>query len=124
MADRTDQYHSSATRFFREQVGPSDQLHTSNYVIDETITRLRVSAGYHAAMKFAESAYVSLTHQINAVDRALELEALKLFRRYHDHDLSFTDCTTMAFSNRLSIMHLFVYDKVFRNLGYTLVPGF
>ncbi len=123
LADRTDQYHSTAISFFKDQVGPSDPLHTSNYVLDETIARLRVSAGYHAALVFAESAHASRRHQIHQVDRDLELEALRLFKRYRDHDFSFTDCTTLALLDRLSITHLFAYDKVFRAVGYSLVPN-
>ncbi len=123
LADRADQYHQSATRFFREEVGPSDQLHTSNFVIDETITRLRSASGYQIAVTFAEKAYSTHVYQIHTVDRELEHEALKLLRRFHDHELSFTDCTTAALASRLSTRHLFAYDHVFQQIGYVLVPN-
>ncbi len=124
LADRSDQYHASATDFFREEIDPSDQIYTSNYVLDETITRLRVSAGYHTAEKFAEFIYSSKTHQIQAVDREIEREALRFFKQYHDHEFSFTDCTTLVFLHRLAIPQLFAYDRVFQNVGCSLVPGF
>lgn len=123
LSDRTDQYHLSAIRFFKEQIHPDDQLYTSNYVVDETITRLRVGANHYAAVKFADSIYTTHTHSISVIDHAIELAALRLFKQYHDHDFSFTDCTTMVLLNQLAIPFLFAYDKASRNVGYHLVPS-
>ena len=75
-------------------------------------------------MAFAEMIFASRFHQIHTVDREVELTALRLFKRYHDHDLSFTDCTTLVFLDQLSIHQIFAYDQVFKNVGYHLVPGF
>lgn len=123
LADRADQHHASAARFIREQVTPADQLHTSNYVLDETITRLRVSAGYRAAAAFAEKAFTTRSYQRHVVDADVEADAFRVFTRYSDHDLSFTDCTTIVWLERLSITQVFAYDRAFQAVGYQLVPG-
>ena len=54
LADRTDQYHAQASRFL-QAASAAPEFHTSNYVLNEVITRLRFTAGVRVAVDFAES---------------------------------------------------------------------
>lgn len=121
LADRTDQYHVQASRFV-QSVSAVPEFHTSTYILNEVITRLRFTAGVVAALNFAESIRASRLHQIHLVDRRIEDHALAVLRKYADHPLSFTDCTTIVLMEQLRLTRIFAFDDDFRKVGYLLVP--
>lgn len=121
LADRSDQYHASADRFLRG-LEDGSKLHTSNYILDETLTRLRFTAGLAAALKFAGLAYRPGTFQIHYVDAFIDQEALRILSRYRDKKLSHTDATTVVFLKRLGLQQIFSFDADFRTLGLEVLP--
>jgi predicted nucleic acid-binding protein len=121
LADRTDQYHEQASRVLHATPA-APELHTSNYVLDEVITRLRFTAGVQAAVGFAESVRASRLYQIHPIDQRIEGLALAALKKYADHPLSFTDCTTIVLMEQLRLTRIFAFDEDFRKIGYLLVP--
>ena len=119
--DHADQFHSAA-KTFSDTISEQAQLITSNYVIDEMITRLRMTAGADVATRAAERLWGDDRYRIHTVDRSIEVEALKQLRKYADHRLSFTDCTSIVFLEQLDIHRVFAFDDDFRKLGYHMVP--
>ena len=122
LADSADQDHQAAARFFRE-CPPGTQFHTSNHIFSETVTRLRRTAGHLAALRWGKTTLESRQTVRHYVDQELEREALKIFERYHDHPLSFVDCTTLVLLQRLGADRIFTFDHDFQRLGYSIVPG-
>lgn len=122
LADSTDQDHPAAARFLRE-CPPETQFHTSSHVFSETVTRLRRTAGHRAALRWGKATLESRQTVRHYVDQELEREALRIFERYHDHPLSFVDCTTFVLLQRLGADRIFTFDRDFQRLGYLLVPG-
>ena len=121
LADRSDQFHRPA-KALMETLPSSTRFQTSNYVVDETVTRLRLTAGVRVAVLAAEALWSSELYQVHTVDRAIEEQALKLLQKYADHHLSFTDCTTLVLLERLGLGEVFAFDEDFRNVGYRVVP--
>lgn len=121
LADRSDQYHAQARQFLRTSPA-APAFHTSNYVLNEVITRLRFTAGVRVAVEFAESIRASRLYQIHPVDQRIEGLALAALKKYADHPLSFTDCTTMVLMDQLRLTRIFAFDEDFRKVGYLLVP--
>ncbi len=121
LADRTDQYHVQATQFLRT-ASSAPELHTSNYVLNEVITRLRFTAGVRIAVEFAESIQGSRLYTIHPIDQRIETLALAVLKKYADHPLSFTDCTTIVLMEQLRLTRIFAFDEDFRKVGYLLVP--
>lgn len=122
LEDRSDGKHDEARRFF-ESLRPADRLHTSNYVVDETVTRLRYTAGHGAAVAFAEAVLASRLFTIHYVDSQLEAAAVKILKRFKDKKLSFTDCTTMALLETAGLDAVFAFDEDFVAAGFRVVPG-
>lgn len=120
LADRSDQYHKPAKAFL--QTLQTAQLHTSSYVLDETITRLRFTAGVQVAVKVAESLWSSELYEIHPVDQRIERLALGTMKKFSDHQLSFTDCTTIVLMEHLQLERIFAFDDDFRKAGYLLAP--
>ena len=120
LADRSDQYHQRAKAFV--QAARAVEFHTSTYILDETITRLRFTAGVQVAVKVAESLWESRLYQIHPVDQPIERAALAILKKFSDQRLSFTDCTTIALMDRVGLERIFAFDDDFRKVGYLLVP--
>ena len=122
LADRDDQNHDRAAAFLKQHAA-TGVSHTSNYVISETVTRLRRTAGPRVAWKLFDDLHASDLVRIHYSDEALDQEAIRLFKKYEDQELSFVDCTTAAILDRMGIDEIFAFDDDFRRVGYTVVPG-
>lgn len=122
LSDENDQHHAAAQPCLEEfPVGV--QLHTSNYVVAEAITRIRSQAGPDAAWRWAEALRRNLAVRIHYADRSFDDHALRVFRKYADQDLSFADCSTVVLMGRLGINRIFAFDDDFRKLGFEVAPS-
>ncbi len=121
LEDRSDARHARAKRFWETLVS-SDRLVTSNYVVDETLTRLRYTVGPEAALAFAEAVLKSRLIAVRYVDREWEAAALALMRKFRDQRLSFTDCTSLAFMRAERFDAIFAFDDDFPRCGPRAVP--
>lgn len=91
---------------------------TSDYVIDETITRLRYSVGYKEAVGWGRNILVSnVVERIN-VDEEIFNRAWELFEKYDDKMLSFTDCTSFSIMEKMGIRKVFAFDEDFDKVGF------
>ena len=121
LAAGADQFHREAKEFY-ETLRPLDKLHTSNYVLDETITRLRFSAGFSVSLKFAKELFHNSSFQIHTINPACEKAALAVFEKYKDYALSFTDCTNFVLMQELDISEIFTFDEDFKKIGCRVYP--
>lgn len=121
LADRSDQYHPRATQFI-VSFSSEPNFHISNFILNEVITRLRFTVGVRVALQFTESIKKSRFYTIHTIDHRIEDLALEILRKYEDHPLSFTDCTTIVLMEQLRIQRIFAFDEDFRKVGYLMVP--
>lgn len=98
-------------------------LFTSNQVIDETLTLLGRRAGHTFAAERAETIYLSKALTILRSSEAEELEAIRLFRKFADQRVSFTDCLSFALMRRHRIKIAFSFDEHFRVAGFDLLEA-
>ncbi len=54
VTDKSDQYHSRAVAYFGELLKFRQPLLTTNFVLDETYTRLKRKLGSHASIIFGD----------------------------------------------------------------------
>lgn len=127
LADRRDPAHDAAARRMRSLIDDGNLPITSNYVLDEAYTGIRLRAGVRAAIAFGEDirslANRSALH-LEWVDEGRERAAWSLFRRYTQlRDLSFTDCTSFAIMRELGVERVLTADVHFEkvNLGFVRV---
>jgi hypothetical protein len=115
-----DAHHSIAmatVRAFREQ------LVTTDYVADETLTLLRARQENHRAVAFGHRVIDGQWAKIVHLDESDFAEAWKLFQQFHDKRWSFTDCASRVVMERLGIQRAFAFDDHFRQFGtVTVVP--
>jgi len=117
---RRDQYHQEAIRLWKELEASKKSICTSNFVIDETITLLARKANGNYAVEKAKIIFSSNVLEIIRVDERLELQAVRLFEKYADQNISFTDCVSFAIMRQNNIVDTFSFDKHFIYAGFNL----
>ena len=122
--DPSDQNYNKANDFMQEvKRSPISKFITSNFIIDETITLIRMKLGHSAAVKFGRQIRKSRVVKIIHVTEKIEERAWKIFERYSDKDFSFTDCTSFVIMDIEKIRNVFTFDKHFARYGFVMKPS-
>lgn len=121
--DKDDPFHKLTKRTWADFKRKGSLVFTSNFVIDETITLLRVRVDHASAVEFGEAIHASEVIGVIPVDEAFENEAWTIFKRYDDKSFSFTDCTSFAIIRKLKFDLAFTLDHHFRQFGFNSVPS-
>ena len=121
LADRTDRFHPVAVEFMRHHEG---LLVTSNLIIYETVTLIRMRLGFEPSVRFGRRLFdETITPSLRVTTKDAS-DAWALFRRYRDKRFSFVDCTSFVLLERYGIGAAFAFDDDFRQLGkWTVYPS-
>lgn len=120
-----DDYHEIGSPYYSDLLRTGTQLLTSDYVLDETLTRLRQNANLEVAEKYWQA--VRDAEKIGrlivlSIDNSVREAAFEIFRKYRDQDFSFTDCTSFVLAQREQVDVVFAFDKHFRHFGLIVQP--
>ena len=99
---------------------------TSNYVDDETATRLRYDGGLEAALRFRDLLRESASAdrlRVIWVDERIEAEAWEILEHYAALTFSLTDATSAAVARRWRLSEFFGLDHHFEALRFAVLPG-
>ena len=124
LSDRRDQHHRDAVAIYSRLKRQKERFLTTDYLIDETVTRLGYDLNHSTAVKFLdfiERAEETGVLTVAEIDRPLFQEAKRLFRQYNSAKLSFTDCTSFAVCQMYKISEAFAFDQHFTMMGITLL---
>ena len=116
-----DEHHLAANAFLQD-AGRAFQWVTTNWILWEAVTWLSRRAGHASAVRFGERLLVSGKLEIVTVTPRLEMSAWEIFRRCHDKDFGFIDCTSFATMRALGITAAFTFDEHFRQAGFRTLP--
>lgn len=101
----------------------TDQLITTDYVIDELLTLLKIRGEFQRSLNLGRSIFAEEVVSIEWVLPGDALQAWEIFQQHHDKGWSFTDCVSRAVIERLHIGTAFAFDDHFRQFGtVTVVP--
>ena len=117
-----DQYHETALEAFEEVGEEGAELATTDFVIAETVTRVRGRAGVEEAARAWESLENGEIVELLDVSRECRAAARRIFRKYRELDLSFVDCVSFAVMNKLGIREALTFDSDFAKAGYVVLP--
>jgi uncharacterized protein len=122
-ADAADPVHQSACNIRDHWLEQGDQLLTTDYVVDETLTLLRLRLGLPAAEDWWHSMAASRRVQRELIHDERAERARQIFFRYRDKNFSFTDCTSFAVMRELRLRQALTTDSHFRQAGFEMLPG-
>ena len=115
-----DADHAAARTWFDSNTDP---LVTTDYVVDELLTLLRVRGEFRRALEVGPALFNGDLCQVEWVSPADVENAWGVFSGYHDKSWSFTDCVSRVVMERLRIMTAAAFDEHFRQFGtVTVVP--
>lgn len=118
-----DTHHEAARRTLPAIVQASQSLVTSNLIVGETYTLLRLSKGYREAKRFLDTLSQSTRLERVFITESLEQQAYEILHRYSDHPFSFVDATSFALMRQQRIRHAFAFDSHFATAGFLRIPG-
>jgi len=95
---------------------------TSDYIIDETLTRIRYAVGHKEAVEWGKDILASKVIEKIEIGKEIFEHAWELFQTYDDKKLSFTDCTSFALMKKRGIEKVFSFDGDFARIGFVLLP--
>ncbi|WP_435335850.1 type II toxin-antitoxin system VapC family toxin [Haloarchaeobius sp. TZWWS8] len=127
--DRDAERHDAAVAAFDELLdGVYGQPYTSDYVLDETVTLTRVRTGsFEAADTLAsrilgEEPFPDVFEVVQAGPTEVR-GALKVFRTYDDHELSFTDAMLVHLCRERDIDAVLSFDDDFDGVVDRIEPS-
>lgn len=113
-----DANHAAAVAWLKQNREP---LLTTDYLIDETLTLLRVRMEKARAAALGEQLFGGRLAAIYFLTENDIRAAWDVFRDYADKEWSFTDCTSKVVMEGLRLTTAFSFDKHFRQFGTILV---
>lgn len=120
IVDPKDDFYKQAKKILKNLQKEKATLITSNYVLDESFTLIKLRCGREMVDRFrkdlSESSLVITIMRITVADEA---KAWDWFLKDWA-DLSFTDCVSFALMNRLGINRIVTFDKHFQRAGFKI----
>ncbi|HEV2520024.1 MAG TPA: PIN domain-containing protein [Thermoplasmata archaeon] len=124
LLDQGDGHHSRAMDFQRVlKGGAHGRLITTDYVLDESITYLRLTAGVEQARSFRQIVQASESVQVVWTTPELFWASWEALISRPDKRWSLTDCLSFKTMENLDIHTAFAFDNDFRQAGFNLLPG-
>ena len=121
LGDRGDARHERAVAGRRGEA--SGRLYITDYVLDETLTLLRLRVGARAASILADEVRRGAAFELIFVGpKQFWAAEARLRKLADDARVSFTDCTSFEIIDHLGLDGAFALDDDFRRAGYRVVP--
>jgi uncharacterized protein len=118
LEDSKDPQHQAASRIYAETAKAAGNIFTTNFVLDETFSRLFRRRPFEEASRFAKGLLESPFIGIEEITRARFRRAFDLRLTFRDKpDISFTDLTSMAVVQELKIVDILTGDRHFIQAG-------
>jgi predicted nucleic acid-binding protein len=94
-----------------------EPLVTTDYIIDETLTLLKIRGYQDIASEMGELLFAGELAEIILVSEYDFNQPWQTFRQFRDKQWSFTDCVSKVIMEKLNIDRAFTFDHHFRQFG-------
>ena len=115
-----DAHHGQARDFLQQN--RTARFVLTDWILAETVTRLRARTDAARAVAFAGDVLKSRRYDLVFIDAGLLDGALLQMKRFGDKRLSLTDCASFEALERFGLDGSFTFDRDFRDCGYRAVP--
>lgn len=122
---KNDACHDIVSSTLQSAIEGKNIICTSNYVFDETVTRLLYDASWNHVsgfIKFMTQSIAAKTVVKLWVDEQVETESFRILEKYREHKLSFTDATTVTLVKRFNVDVVITLDSDFTKIGIPVLP--
>jgi predicted nucleic acid-binding protein len=98
-----------------------EPLLTTDYIIDEVLTLMRMRREAHRARHLGQQLLEGRIATIEWVLQVDVFQAWRVYQDFEDKNWSFTDCVSRVVMERLGIQTAFALDDDFRQFGTVVV---
>ncbi len=118
---KNDKFHKKAVEIFHSIQKNDSVLYTSDYVIDETVTTIRMKSNHQQSVLVLEAILESQMTTIVPVYQDYFLKSVQFYQKYKEHSFSFTDVSSFVICQSTHIKNVFTFDDHFRLAGFQLL---
>ena len=113
--NKSDVNHERAVNLLKNALkGKYGVMYTSDYVFDEAVTVALIRTGRpEIAIDIGNFILSSTKIQMLYVDKTVFVDAWRIFSKFMNKRLSFTDATSIALIKRYNINYIMSFDKHF-----------
>lgn len=115
---RDDAGHTAAARWLARSRAGRTRAVTTDYVLDETATLLKSRGLGHLAGLLFDRVTESSAIRLEWVGDERFDRARAYFLKHHDHEFSFTDCTSFVLMRELHLTEALTKDGHFQKAGF------
>lgn len=119
LIDANDDFHKRATKIWEFLQESNCTLVTTNYILDESFTLIRIRCGGKVVQSFRQVLARSPNLKVVRVTVADEAGAWNWFTKDWSK-LSYTDCTSFAVMGRLGLKRVMTFDHHFQQAGFKM----
>jgi len=123
LADASDPDHARTKAFRDRWLRDGGRFVTTDFVLDETLTLIRVRLGLDSAERWWGQVEASSRISWEWIDPARAEKARHWFFRWRDKDFSFTDCTSFVVMRERRLRDALTTEDHFRQAGFRIVPS-
>ena len=123
MADAADPLHDASCGERDSWLRNGGILVSTDYVVDETLTLLRIRLGFGAASRWWAQIDASSRIRWERIDASRAEKARDWFFEWTAENVSFTDCTSFVVMKELGLRRALTTDRHFLQAGFEVVPG-
>lgn len=123
LANESDGAHRDAIAFRDRWMKRGGVFVSTDYVVDETLTLIRLRRSVEAAHRWWHEVEGSPRVSWELIDPARAAKAREWFFRWRDKRFSFTDCTSFVVMRERRLTTALTTDRHFAQAGFEMVPG-
>ncbi|MEJ2634637.1 MAG: hypothetical protein P8184_05030 [Calditrichia bacterium] len=100
-------------------------FYTTNIIVGNVISRLKLKHGAVRANRFydiIEEAWSGAHLHILWIGRRTQRDAIKLFKKFPDSQLTLFDCANVVLMNRRNIRFIMTSNMAYSKMGFKIVP--
>lgn len=98
------------------------RLVTSNFILDELLTLVKVRLGHRVAVRVGNNLRAGGDIEVVRILPEDEDSGWEFFEKQRDKDYSFTDCTSFALMRRMGIILAIATDHHYKQAGFSQEP--
>lgn len=119
--DTDDDFHQQSERQYVKLKASNSHFVTTNYIVDETLTLLRVRKNLELSLQFRDM-LLEMSHSLKLI-RITSQDESKAWDWFPKNwsKLSFTDCTSFAVMQRLDLKDVATFDDHFSRAGFDVL---
>jgi predicted nucleic acid-binding protein len=124
LTDPQERHHGRAVGVFsRSTKGEHGRMVTSDYILDETYTLIRMRLGTEPVKHLRGLLRQSSSIQVVRVSDTDFERSVDMMLAHDDKRWSLTDCTSFVLMQELEIGDAFTFDLNFAEAGFRVIPG-